>query len=78
MREVERERARGREKGLEEKSLKNKKGVEIQWAKLKLRLGLCSCFDAMFGYVNLMIIKLLMLMQCLGMWKVFCSKLVRY
>jgi len=42
LREVERERARGREKGLEEKNLKIKKGVEIQGAKVKLRLGLCS------------------------------------
>jgi len=42
LREVEREGARGREKGLEEKSLKIKKGVEIQGAKLRLRLGLCS------------------------------------
>jgi len=42
LREVERERARGREKRLEDKSLKIKKGVEIQGVKLKLRVGLCS------------------------------------
>jgi len=42
LREVERERARGREKGLEEESLKIKKGVEIQGVKVKVRLGLYS------------------------------------
>jgi len=42
LREVERERAKGREKGLEEESLKFKNGVEIQEAKVRLRLGLCS------------------------------------
>jgi len=44
LREVERERVRGREKGLEEKSLKIKKGLEIQGAKLKLGLGF-ACFE---------------------------------
>jgi hypothetical protein len=40
LREVERERAKGREKGLEEKGLKNQEVVEILGAKLKLLLGL--------------------------------------
>jgi hypothetical protein len=40
LREVERERARGRAKGLEEGSLKIKEVIEILGAKLKLLLGL--------------------------------------
>jgi len=40
LREVERERVRGREKGLEEKGLKIKEVIEILGAKLKLWLGL--------------------------------------
>ena len=40
MREVERERAKGREKGLEERSLKIKQVIEILGTKLKLLLGL--------------------------------------
>jgi len=54
LREVERERARGREKGLEEESLKIKKGLEIQGAKLKLRLGFaCSEVRGIVFYHNL-------------------------
>jgi len=40
LREVERERAKGREKGLEERSLKIKQVIEILGTKLKLLLGL--------------------------------------
>jgi len=40
LREVERERARGREQGLEERSLKMKKVIEIIGGNLKLLLVL--------------------------------------
>jgi len=43
LREVERERARERRKGFwEKKSFESKKMVEIQGAKVKPKLGLCS------------------------------------
>ncbi len=57
MREVETERARGREKGLEERSLKIKKVIEILGAKLKLLLGLLPIdVRGLVFYHNLLVV----------------------
>jgi len=57
LREVERERARGREKGLEEISLKIKEVIEILGAKLKLWLGLLPIeVRGLVFYYNLLVV----------------------